>query len=509
MSEIKHAVMYTDGGCKPSRGIGGWGVHGYVYTETPAKVGTGLKDWFCTPMGYVDAKEKRSNAEWLACWGELSELAKDPKVKNVSVETYVDMVGSLIPESTNNIAELTAMTQALTHLMGMGVTTAKVLTDSRYVRDGITDWIAGWQANNWIKRDGQPVANAEQWKALLAVKNTLEGSGCKLAIEWVKGHAGEQEGVDRDNLGNELADQYASMGIIAGRKGKQVHQVKETPGKGYWKPKVAINRMFAHSRWYFDTNLTTPHQTPTGHYVYHLGDHGKDDDFLGKRMSDASFAVLHLKNPETTLETVRAHQRELDAQKHNSLVIGRLDFLFKPQVYSMIEESGGDFLSNRSHRLDLYEPKDLQLTKELRPPKLAFNLVEVMEVLEGLLTQVSTDTLPDAVTMTDITHLIYEFGEKSKKPTCKIRPELTSAVKSLSATVEHSLGNSPTKISLTVGMDLPHRNALSALADRMPSVHVITWRESSKAFRYATVIRCEEDMGIFAGFYSNIHLLTS
>ena len=507
MSEVKRAVLYTDGGCKPSRGIGGWGVHGYVYDDGVPKVGTGQKDWLITPTGYIDIKEPLSNEEWLDKWDDLRELAKDPKLKNVNVQNYVDMLGSLIPESTNNIAELTAMTQALSYLMEKGINKALVLTDSKYVKEGLTNWVVGWERNGWIKQDGQPVANGEHWKTLVAIKKTLEDNGCALTVEWVKGHAGEQDGVEQDNLGNALADQYASMAIIAGRKGRNVHHVKDTDAKGYWKPKVDINRMFAHSRWYFDTNITTPFKTESGHYVYHLGDHGKDDDFLGKRMSDASFSVLYLKEPEPTLEKVRQLQREEDVDNFNSIVIGRLDFIFKPHVYDMVQEHGGDFLRRRSHKLDLYEPKDLQLTKELRPPKLAFNLIDVMEVMELLLQKVIGGKDMDGIGITDITSLIYEVGEKAKKPTCKIRPELTSAVKSLSATVNHTLDGTPTEIPLTVGMDMPHRNALSALASRFPTVKVVTWRESTKAFRYATIVECEGDVGIFAGFYSNIHLL--
>lgn len=518
MTEQTHAVIYTDGGAKPSRGIGGWGVHGFIFDETVPKVGTGQKDWFLTPTGYVDIKEKLSNLEWLDKWGDLKELAKDPKVKNVNVLNYVDSYGSLIPETTNNIAELTAMTRAIQILIrrnfelvgegGVPVKTALLITDSRYVKDGLESWVHGWIKNGWVKRDGEPVANCDYWKTLVELRDSLASQGTELTLKWVKGHAGEQDGVDRDNFGNEMADTYCNKAIIAGRKGIQINEEKITEAKGYWKPKVDINRLIAHSRWYFNTDCKVQFKNSTGHHVYHLGDHGKDDDFLGKPMADASFSVLYLKEAEPAMEALRDYQRNLDVENHNSLMISRLDYVFKPTVYQEIVENGGNFLDRKSHKLDLFNTEKLQITKELRPPRLAFNMVEVMAIMSGLLDQAIGDQDSKGIEVTDITDLIYEFGEKKGKTTCKIKPEITSAVKSLSADVTNPINQQLTTISLTLGMDTPHRNALSALGERHPNLKLITWKESNKAFRYATVVTVGEDAGIFAGFYSNIHLLT-
>lgn len=518
MEERTRAVLYTDGGCKPSRGIGGWGVHGYLFDGVKPKAGTGQKDWFATPTGYVDARNKHAIETWLGHWDDLAELASDPKVKNVNVLEYVDGRGSLIPESTNNVAELTATTQALKFVVerNRGLiqegqpTLLKVLvvTDSKYVQKGLSEWVVGWERNNWVKQDGEPVANAEHWQTLVELKKQVESQGTALTLQWIKGHAGEQDGVERDNLGNSLADHYASQAIIAGRKGEQVLSFKTTPAKGYWKPKVELNRLFAHSRWYFNTNSGTPTTTPTGKTVYHLGTHGKDDDFLGKRMSDASFAVLFLGQPEPALEKLREHQQREDTEGNNSIMISRLDFVFNPKVYPTIESSGGLYLQRRSEKLDLFDATDLQITKELRPPRLAFNLVDVMGILESLLERSVSDQKDEAIQKTDITSTIYELEESKKGTVCKINPKFTSAVKSLTVSVKNPIDGNDTNISLTFGMDLPHRNALAALAPLNPKLSVIAWKESKQAFRFATVVEVGEDQGIFAGFYSNIHLLT-
>lgn len=508
MTNNLFAVLYTDGGCKPSRGIGGWGVHGYFYDASAPKTGTGQKDWFITPGGYLNKKKPGTNAERMIRWARLPELAADPKVSDVNVLHYVDMVGSLIPESTNNVAELTAALRAFEELLLHPVQHALLILDSRYVLDGITQWTEGWQRNNWIKGDGTPVANAEVWQVLVTVRDQLLAKGVELSYAWVKGHQGDQDG-EVDDLGNGIVDHYASSGIVAGRRGIVLNERRLTEGKGYWNPKVEVNRLFAHSRWYFTTAEKTIPTTEDGRTIYHLGDHGKEDDFLCKPMADASFSVLYLREPQPILEQIRSVQREEDVDHFNSFIIGRLDFLFKPDVYLDIERYGGNFLLRRSHKLDLYHLKDMQLTKELRPPRLAFSLVDIMTVLENLLNRTLQGHVDEGMRVTDITDLIYEASLKGTKRIVKIRPEFTSAVKSVSVTLDHPVvaNPDPCKVTLTFGMDLPHRNALAAIAEREPRVKVVTWLESDRAFRYATVVEAGEDAGIFAGFYSNIHLL--
>ena len=98
-------------------------------------------------------------------------------------------------DSTNNIMELTAAIEALKRIPAGSP--AVVATDSRYVVDGITKWIAGWKRKGWRKSDGKPVLNQEYWVALDALARER-----KLSWQWVEGHAGDP--------GNERADALAN-----------------------------------------------------------------------------------------------------------------------------------------------------------------------------------------------------------------------------------------------------------------------------------------------------------
>ena len=105
--------------------------------------------------------------------------------------------------TTNNRMELMAAIEALNALKRPCAVTLS--TDSRYVMDGLTKWIHGWQKNGWKTADRKPVKNAELWQALLAAAKPH-----KINWKWVKGHAGHPD--------NERADRLASdAAVVAGR----------------------------------------------------------------------------------------------------------------------------------------------------------------------------------------------------------------------------------------------------------------------------------------------------
>ncbi len=102
------------------------------------------------------------------------------------------------PDTTNNRMELMAAIMALEALTQP--CQVVLTTDSRYVMDGITQWMANWKKRGWKTASKQPVKNADLWRRLDAAcsKHTIEW-------QWVKGHSGHPE--------NEKADALANLGI--------------------------------------------------------------------------------------------------------------------------------------------------------------------------------------------------------------------------------------------------------------------------------------------------------
>ena len=106
-------------------------------------------------------------------------------------------------QTTNNRMELTAAIMALRALKKP--CRVRLSTDSKYVMDGITKWVFGWQRNGWRTADKKPVKNGDLWMELIEAAKPH-----KIEWKWVKGHNGHVE--------NERCDALANAAIEAMRK---------------------------------------------------------------------------------------------------------------------------------------------------------------------------------------------------------------------------------------------------------------------------------------------------
>lgn len=100
--------------------------------------------------------------------------------------------------TTNNRMELLAAISVLETLSRP--TEITVVTDSAYVKNGVTNWVHGWKRNGWRTANKKPVKNEDLWQRLDA-----ENTRHQVSWEWVKGHAGHPE--------NERADELARAGM--------------------------------------------------------------------------------------------------------------------------------------------------------------------------------------------------------------------------------------------------------------------------------------------------------
>ena len=141
---LPSVIIYTDGGCRPNPGPGGWGAI-------------------------------------------VLRQGSDP----------IEMNGA-DPKATNNRMELQAAIEALRSLDGPH--RIELMTDSQYVRKGVTEWMTKWRAKGWKTAGGKDVANRDLWEAL-----NEEIKRHKILWRWVRGHTGDEW--------NERADELASAAI--------------------------------------------------------------------------------------------------------------------------------------------------------------------------------------------------------------------------------------------------------------------------------------------------------
>lgn len=101
-------------------------------------------------------------------------------------------------ETTNNRMEMMAVIKALEAIKGQPK--IEIYTDSKYVMQGITEWLEGWKARGWKTAGKKPVKNVDLWQEMDALVAQYD-----ISFHWVKGHDGHPE--------NERADSLAVAGI--------------------------------------------------------------------------------------------------------------------------------------------------------------------------------------------------------------------------------------------------------------------------------------------------------
>ena len=111
-------------------------------------------------------------------------------------------------QTTNNRMELMAAIVALETLTEACEVT--LVTDSQYVRQGITEWMAGWQRRGWKTSGGDAVKNRDLWERLHAATQRH-----RIDWRWVKGHSGDPDNERVDTLARDEAQKFRSAGAAA------------------------------------------------------------------------------------------------------------------------------------------------------------------------------------------------------------------------------------------------------------------------------------------------------
>jgi ribonuclease HI len=107
------------------------------------------------------------------------------------------------PNTTNNRMELTAAVRGLEALKER--CDVEIVTDSEYVKNGITKWINGWKRNGWQTAAKKPVLNKDLWEAL-----DSQVARHNVTWTWTKGHASHSDNNHVDGLASEAASQQSS-----------------------------------------------------------------------------------------------------------------------------------------------------------------------------------------------------------------------------------------------------------------------------------------------------------
>lgn len=105
------------------------------------------------------------------------------------------------PNTTNNVMEMTAIVKALEECVRRDISEVRIMTDSNYVKQGITSWIHNWKRNGWKTSTGGDVKNRELWIQIDELRMKIK----MIEWKWVKAHNGNLQNEAVDRLARECA----------------------------------------------------------------------------------------------------------------------------------------------------------------------------------------------------------------------------------------------------------------------------------------------------------------
>lgn len=540
-------VMYTDGGCVPNPGNGGYGVHGYSYRE----VGVNLNRYRLT---------KRAGTK-----GYCNDDAPD-KDRVFALDVFSAM-GMVSPgeKTTNNAAEIMALVIALraaieyrpNDKLGKLLSIHLVL-DSKYVIK-LFEFLYKTKRKDERERglrlprqDGTARPNLQLCLELLRTLESVESLNIPITIDWVKGHNGE--------FGNEQADLFATMGVrqatqYASRSSwlhaaSKQHHSRWCDARSFWRERDDLPALVDHVNVIHSNDLEyyLPSSVQYGgedYAVYLLSTEANelraekkappltggprdeesmteneeleedDDDADGKypkiagrlahRKADTTRALVLLRERLTLVDSITAMYRNNDALRRyvlNDLILVKLGKLYSAEFQSGFSVMGTDLVELHDNTLNanVYDLaraslayRGEYLAVHVKPQKVSMYMLDQYVQMQFDLYQFLNGHHHHFSGIEDITHLYYTTDEKGKTI---LRPDRKVGFKRL----EHShpavvkIEGSPedntnilAKMILVNSIHLPNRNALKRLESYQPKISLISRQLAFAKNAFATL----------------------
>lgn len=475
-------VLYTDGSFRQN--LAGWGVHGYTYNDPPMKAKAATKQQ-PTASGYRDV----SAAE------------------TCTVIDYIDAFGKVDGKATNNTAELQACLEGIKIALGTEAKVLRMYLDSEYVRKGLTQWIAKWMKNNWVKADQQPVANKELWIELLAEKEKWTATGRIIDMAWVEGHSGD--------MGNDKADVNALRG--GGAKSSKPVQVNVEAVEINKLKKKPVTPLVLETRLLFGINSGV--EADGFYYSYNLGrmhnagarpkDTAKDklakaDLLLGRRISEATFCVYKANSPDEYFESLITMHTKALGNDNPELGIINLANACNAKQRQRIESLGVEGLIKYDDIHVLATPEMGLISKTLNPPRMANDAFFEFNILEGRLKSYLDGTLGERVIKVDVTDQFYEKVTIGKRTVTQLKKSITQNTGHIDVNMKFK--GKDVKLKLCLALDILSRNQLNRCACDDIKMEILVTSLGPMSYAYSTVIVTEDGSAIYSSPYTQFIL---
>ena len=496
------AAFYIVESSMPDRGFFGVGVHGYVTTQVKAKRGYGLKKVVPTPKGYKD----------------------DGKMELQIIREVVDIRAPLSkPEHTATVANciLRGCVLALEYVAQMDETpkTLCLLVPRKNLASFMTKGYPKAIEAGYVDGKGNPLAFREVLDAYIRVLEVLASKGCKTSIEYVS---------LEDKRGLPVAKANANDAVLSAQKSKgaevDAHCIVSPP-EGYWNHDHGRHPLLGKSRMVF--KMANKEVVAQEHvYLMDFEKSSKKKEHLhkleievGQLLPSASYCVARINTLDPIIQSIqKQHTNYLDTKVERMAVLF-LDAVFKPGAHSVMEKVGADYLHSTTFVTDLADSYGAMYTHELNPARQAHRAWNVYLDMESLVLRFldhkkdkggagqfhGADGIYMATNITE--HFITVTEDAKGKPVFKASKRVETPNTSLLVPAAYWDDNEEkvkeAKINLAIGLDMPKRNAIAAMAGAEYEAYVLVHQDTAFTVRHFVVVTNGDEYGIWAAPFAN------
>lgn len=336
---------------------------------------------------------------------------------------------------------------------------------------------------------------------------TMERLDKKLVIDL----AGSAEG----GMGNREATkqlELAEVDTVWNATDKETH-ISFIPRKEYENPESDFNKLVSASRWYFQSNNPDHFfRLFHGYRVYDFGKVDPDKSYYGKLTPDVTYSKLFTKTPITLLDKLFGFTAEKIDNPDGYLSAGDLNNIVTKDVARLI-----DTIPAVPRKTDLVSPVTKAngkpvLIELIKPVLMSYRIrdfLETMDVMfDGFMKKDEKNKF-GYMTFYDITDQIYVKEVNGKGVVkLKLQPDFTQLKTTFKVKVEHPKAVRPVEIMLSVGLDIPERNAFNSVEDPNVRVWCMTDTRNNMGVRFGTIVETEEFIYIHTSAAANLKVLS-
>lgn len=505
------AAFYVAESSWPGQNLFGTGIHGYVTTQVKAKRGYGLKKVVPTPKGYKDdgKMELQVIREVIDIRAPLSKPEHTQTVANCIVYGAV-----LALEYVAQLEEIPKSVCVLIPRKNLAIFMTKGYPKA--IEDGYVDG------------KGNPLAFKEVLDSYVRVLETLTSKGCKVYIEYVSPDQAK---------GLPVAKANANDAVLAAQKdqgGEMEPHCIVSPPEGYWNHDHGRHPLLGKSRMIFKM---ADKKVVENDHVF-LMDFDKASNKkehlhkleieVGQLLPSASYCVAKINSLDPIIAAIQQqHTNYLDT-KVERLGVLFLDAVFKPGAHSVMQKVGADYLHSTTYVTDLLDSYGAMYTHELNPARQAHRAwntyLDMQSIVQHFLAdrdrRIKEETgdqikgakeffTPYGIFMsTQITSEFIDVTEDAKgRPVYKASRKVETPNTSLKVDAfyldDASEEVRQASVTLSIGIDMPKRNAIAAMASDTFEAYVLVRQDTPFTVRHYVVVTNGDEYGIWAAPFAN------